>query len=218
MLWFTAKSSGLLLQERAQVLKKGLRSPGVSRTHIHKREAFCFISKRNKMQSLCCKLLYLASAGCRVRSGWFLTRSRIWMSVLKRTWTFYSHFDRLIPTKKLNFFYSFWSASLNWNIFREQEKHTYIQLSWGSTFRSPPGVSGHIWAFLFLIHRVMGLRSSPHVPGFTPPKAAVTGDPPAVECVASDEGLKGCMPGPWERRWLGWTCSAFGPNELVSTV
>lgn len=115
-------------------------------------------------------------------------------------------------------FHPFWSAFLNWSIFREQEKRTEIQLSWGSAFHSPPGVFGHAWAFLFLIHRVLGLRSSPHFPGFTPPKTAVTGDPPAVDCIASSEALEGCMPGPWERQWLRWACTAFGANELVSTV
>jgi len=49
----------------------------------------------------------------------------------------------------------------------------------------------------------MGMRNSPRFPGFTPPKAAVSGDRPAADFIASDEGFKGCVPGPWERQGLG---------------
>lgn len=38
--------------------------------------------------------------------------------------------------------------------------HTEIQLSGGSAFNSPARVCGHIWALLFLVRAVMGLRFS----------------------------------------------------------
>lgn len=126
-----------------------------------------------------------------MRPGWLLTRGRIWMSMFRRTSTFCSRLIEWSPVKKSwTLFHSFCSAFLNWNIFGEQEKHTQIQLCWGSTFHSPFAVFGHVWAFLFLIPKWWEQRIPPLSRLYTTP---VSGEQwSSGSHVASRGALKGC--------------------------